>query len=118
MQNFGSWLLNILQERKISQSELARLAGISKGTVSNIINGTSGIGEDSLIAIAKALKLPHDLVFEKAGKFPPKLELSPTKRKLAHLAEDLPDSDIEMVISLLEQRQEYYRKNPKAKPTH
>ena len=116
MENFGSWLLNVLKEKNLSQSELARMAKISKGTVSNLINGTSGIGQDSLIAIAHALKLPPELVFEKAGLFPPKIELSPIKRKLAHLAEKLPDSDLEMVIALLEQREDYYKKNPQAKP--
>lgn len=100
----------------MSQSELARLANISKGTVSNLINGTSGIGQDSLIAVAHALKFPPELVFEKAGLFPPKIEASPIKRKLAHLAEGLPDSDIEIAIALLEQREEYYKKNPQAKP--
>lgn len=114
--NFGTWLLNVLQERKMSQSELARLAGISKGTVSNLVNGTSGIGQDSLTAIAHALKLPIDLVFEKAGLLPPKNGISPIKRKLAHLAEELPDSDVEIAIALLEQRFDYYKKNPQAKP--
>jgi transcriptional regulator with XRE-family HTH domain len=117
MENFGSWLLNVLREKEISQSELARRAHISKGTVSNLINGTSGIGEDSLIAIAKALNLPPEILFEKAGKFRPKPELSFIKRQLLHLAEGLPDSDVEIAIAMLEQRQEYYKKNPHAKPT-
>lgn len=69
-----------------------------------------------MTAIAHALKLPADLVFEKAGILPQKIEQSPIKRKLAHLAEGLPDSDVEMVIALLEQRSEYYKKNPNVKP--
>lgn len=117
MENFGSWLLNLLQEKNISQSELARRAHISKGTVSNLINGTSGIGEDSLISIAEALNLPPELLFEKAGKFRTKSELSSIKRKLLHVAQDMPDSDVEIAITLLEQRQEYYKKHPSAKPT-
>ena len=71
MENFGNWLLNVLREREMSQSELARVAGISKGTVSNLINGTSGIGQDSLLAIARALRLPPETVFRAAGIFPP-----------------------------------------------
>ena len=112
MENFGSWLLNTLRERKLSQSELARLAGISKGTVSNLINGTSGVGPDSLTAIAHALKLPVDLVFEKAKMLPQKPELSPIKRKLIHVAEsdELQDSDIELAITILEQRIEFNKK--------
>ena len=116
MENFGDWLLKELREAKISQSEFSRRSGLSKGTISNLINGTKGAGQDSLIAIARALKLPTDLVFEKAGLLPPKVELSPIKRKLAHLAENLPDSDLEMVIALLEQRQNYYKKSQSVKP--
>lgn len=116
MENFGTWLLNVLHEKKISQSELARLAGVSKGTISNLVNGTKGAGQDSLIAIAHVLKLPPELLFEKAGLFPPKNELSPVKRQLLHIAEGLPDSDVEIAITLLEQRQEYYKKHPQAKP--
>lgn len=116
MENFGDWLLEQLKKKNISQSELARIAGLSKGTISNLINGTKGSGEESLIAVAQALNLPHDLVFEKAGKFPPKPELSPIKRALLHVAEGLPDSDVELAISILEQRAEYYKKNPSAKP--
>lgn len=67
MENFGDWLLNTLRDRKMSQSELARRAGISKGTVSNLINGTSGIGQDSLIAISRALNLDRSTVFRAAG---------------------------------------------------
>lgn len=117
MENFGDWLLKQLKDRNISQSELARLAGISKGTISNLINGTRGAGQDSLSAIAHALKLPPELVFEKAGILPTKPELSPIKRALIHLTQDLPDSDLEMVIALLEQRSEYYKKHPQTKPT-
>ena len=110
-------MIERLREKNISQSELARMAGISKGTVSNLINGTKGAGQDSLTAVAHALRLPPELVFEKAGILPPKTEPSSIKRKLVHLAEDLPDSDVELVIAMLEQRQEYYRKNPSAKPS-
>jgi len=116
MENFGDWLLERLKEKNISQSELARMAGVSKGTISNLVNGTKGSGQESLTAIAHALRLPVDLVFEKAKLLPPKPELSAAKRKLLHLADGLPDTDIEIAIALLEQREEFYKKNPQAKP--
>lgn len=112
---FNEWLLKQLQDREWSQADLARHSGITKGAVSNYINGRVP-DESSLRKIAKAFNLPTDFVFEKAGILPPKPELSPVKRALLHLAEGLPDSDLEMVISLLEQRTEYYKKNPSAKP--
>lgn len=116
MERFSNWLLDELKKREMTQSDLARLAKLGSGTISNIMSGNRKVGQDTLTAIAHALKLPVDLVFEKAGLLPPKVEASPIKRKLAHMAEGLPDSDIEMVIALLEQREDYYKKNPQAKP--
>lgn len=72
MENFGEWLLRELKKRELSQSDLSKISGLSRGTLSNLINGTRGIGPDSLLAIAKALKLPPTQVFEAAGILPPK----------------------------------------------
>jgi len=116
MENFGMWLLKELEERNMSQSDLARACSITTAQISRIISGTRSAGKDSLTAIAHALRLPPDLVFEKAGVLPPKLELSPIKRALLHAAEGLPDSDLQLALSLLEQRQQYYKKNPQSKP--
>jgi transcriptional regulator with XRE-family HTH domain len=116
MDNFAAWLKRELENRNWKQADLVRATNLDSAVISYLINGKRNAGETTARAIARALKLPPELVFEKAGLLPPKPELSPTKRKLAHLAEDLPDSDIEMVITLLEQRQEYYKKNPKARP--
>jgi len=117
MDNFEKWLNGQLKERNWKPADLARQSGLSSAVVSNILNGHRNIGEKTGKAIAHALKLPVDLVYEKANMLPPKIELSPIKRKLAHLAEALPDSDVEMAIALLEQRDAYYKKHPEAKPT-
>lgn len=116
MERFSEWLLKELKDRDMTQADLSRIAGLGSGTISNIMIGNRKVGQDTLAKIAHALKLPPDLVFEKAGILPPKRDLSPIKRKLAHLAESLPDSDVETAIALLEQRDEYYKKNPGAKP--
>lgn len=112
---FNDWLLSQLQNMNWSQADLARYSGLTKGAISKYLSGRTP-DEAALRKIAHALKLPPELVFEKAGILPSKPELSPIKRKLAHLAQDLPDSDIEMAIALLEQRTEYYKKHPSAKP--
>lgn len=87
-----------------------RESNLDSAVISNLINGKRKSGEGTARAIAHAFKLPIDLVFEKAGLLPPKIEQSPIKRKLAHLAEGLPDSDVEIAIALLEQRMEVYKK--------
>lgn len=116
MKSFGQWLLEELEKRDMNQSDLARASNITTAQISRIISGRRGVGEQALTAIAHALRLPPDMVFEKAGILPPKPEMSPIKRKLLHLSEGLPESDIELAISLLEQRQDYYKKHPQSKP--
>jgi transcriptional regulator with XRE-family HTH domain len=71
MENFGSWLLQELEKRNWSQSDLVRASGISRGTLSNIISGNRGIGEKSLIAIADALNISPITIFRKTGLLPP-----------------------------------------------
>jgi transcriptional regulator with XRE-family HTH domain len=116
MRKFGSWLLKELDKHDMSQSDLARACKITTAQMSRIVSGERNAGTETLTNIAHAFKLPVDLVFEKAGLLPPNSELSPTKRTLINLAKGLPDSDLEMVIALLEQRDDYYKKNPKIKP--
>lgn len=115
--DFPRWLEKERQIRDWSQSDLARHAKTSRQVISDYENRKRKYYDDAvLVKIAHAFKLPPEVVFEKAGLLPPKPELSIIKRKLAHVAESLPDSDVEMAIAMLEQRSEYYRKNPNAKP--
>lgn len=64
---FPSWLLEILKERKMNQSELASAAGVASGSISDIISGRRRVGKNLALAIAKGLRLPPEIVFEKAG---------------------------------------------------
>ncbi len=108
MENFGEWLLNAMKEAGISsQSELARRAGLSKGTISNLVNGTKGVGIDSLSAIARVLRLPPDLVYEKANVFPANTDLSPVKRAAIHAIETADDEDVDFINRWLNDRQEH-----------
>jgi transcriptional regulator with XRE-family HTH domain len=116
MDNFPEWLNTQLTERRWKPADLARESHLSAAVISNILNGHRNAGEKTLIAIARGLHLPPKLVFEKAGILPQELELSPIKRQLIHLMEDMPDSDVELALALLEKRSDYYRQNPQVKP--
>lgn len=70
MENFSDWLLKEIEKKNWSQSDLVKAAGISRGTLSNILSGNRGIGEKSLTAIAHALNLSTVTVFRKAGLLP------------------------------------------------
>lgn len=66
MAEFSKWLRRKMEERDISQAELARRSGVSPSQVSKIYNGTSFLSVDACSAIARALELPPELVFRAA----------------------------------------------------
>jgi transcriptional regulator with XRE-family HTH domain len=71
MERFSDWLLKELAIRKLNQSQLATVAGLGSGTISNIMNGNRKVGQNTLIKIAEALKLPPETVFEAAHIYKP-----------------------------------------------
>ena len=67
MNDFSVWLLDELDRRGWRPTDLAREAGITDGTVSNILNGHKSPGWDACLSISKALHVPYDEVFSRAG---------------------------------------------------
>ena len=67
---FSNWLKEELKARGWNQSNLARRSNITSGQISRIISGTRGIGPDACHAIARALNIPSERVFRKAGFLP------------------------------------------------
>ena len=106
MKDFSTWLLNILQERKMSQSELARSARVSKGTISNLVHGTAGVGPDSLNAISRALKLPPEIVFRAAGILPPERASEEVIEEIIRLTSDLPESERNEILAYVRMRKD------------
>lgn len=118
MRSFREWLREEMKVQGFSQARLAQLAGLSPTTVCNALNGKRELGKLSLIKVAQVLQLPVEFVFEKAGVFHPTPELSTVKRKLAHVAKELPDSDVSIALTMLEQRLKFYKEHPKARPAN
>lgn len=106
----GDWLLKELEKRNWSQNELARRAGISSGTVSNLITGTKTPEQNTLIAIAEALKIPKETVLRAAEILPPIATNSEKESELIYLFRLLPKEEqdymlrhMQATISILEQ---------------
>ena len=54
---------DLMKERKVNQSELARLAGCNKSTISRFLSGqTDTISDDAIIAIAKGFNVTADFL--------------------------------------------------------
>ena len=71
MDKFIPWLLTELKNRSWRPADLARRAGLSMGSLSNILNGNRRAGPDLCKAVAQALGEPPEKVFRLAGLLPP-----------------------------------------------
>lgn len=112
---FSEWLITKLKELNWSQADLSRATGLTTGAVSNYVNGRIP-DEAALKKIAKAFKLPPDLVFEKAGILPPKNEDTQLERAILSLVKNLPVADQEAFHAMLETWESRKSISPKTAP--
>lgn len=62
-EEFGSLLQRLLDERGLSQTDLAKLTGIRASTISDWVNGKYFPKQDKRLLIAKALKISPTRLF-------------------------------------------------------
>jgi transcriptional regulator with XRE-family HTH domain len=111
---FANWVNHELEIRGWNQSTLTKKSGLAHGTISNILSGTRGIGEETCLALAKAFKLPPETVFRAAGLLPPKKDIDPEIERAMHLASQLSEEELQEVIKIVElklDRQEREKEN-------
>lgn len=117
--NFGTWLLDELKERNMIQAELARACKITTAQMSRIISGTRNPGKDTIVKIAKALKIPPEVVFRAAGLLPPTVD-DPWVEKQTHRLSQISDPTLReiannFILSIVEQ-EDAKQKKQKLKP--
>jgi transcriptional regulator with XRE-family HTH domain len=71
MEKFIPWLLEELNKRSWRPADLAHRAGLSTGSLSNVLSGNRNAGPDICNAVARALGEPEEKVFRLAGLLPP-----------------------------------------------
>ncbi len=74
MDNFGDWLDKQLKLLDLSQADLSRTTGITTAHMSRLISGQRKPGNDAILSIARALKIPPEDVFRAAGILPPAID--------------------------------------------
>lgn len=89
MNTFTEWIQQQLDERDWKRSVLARQAGISESTLSNIMNGNRNAGMDAIVSIAKGFKLPPEIALRKAGIIPDVPDDDPQVKQIVDLARNL-----------------------------
>jgi len=71
MTEISEWLDQQIQERGWSSSELARRAGISQSSVSNVLTGKQIPGLEFCKGVARALGMRTEELLQRAGHLPP-----------------------------------------------
>ncbi len=95
-----TWLIEKLNENRMSMRELARKSGISHSTISQVVNGAQTPTYEFCIAIAKGLGLAQDEVLTLAGKLPKPPEWTPDLQEWTYLFEQLTDEDKAEMLQL------------------
>lgn len=96
--NFGTWLAEELTRRRWEQSELRRYGGLTSGQVSRIISGERKAGPHACVIIARAMGLPPEEVFRRAGLLPPVRESVEGTRELVYLFENISEDDRQRLL--------------------
>ena len=121
---FTNWLNNELDKQGWTQSELARRAGLSRGTLSNITSGSKGIGEETCRAIARAFNVPPETVFRAAGILPNNPGMDEDYEELKHIFNQMTDEEQEEFLAQgrlkidLRSKRGDLREKPQARPAH
>lgn len=66
---FSDWLSHELKRRNMTQADLVRVSGLSSSQISRILSMQRPPGMKALTAIANGLRLPPELVYQKAALF-------------------------------------------------
>ena len=69
--DFPKWLQERLDQRDMTQADLARKGGLTTATISRIMGGSRRPGPEACRAIALALEVKEEEVFRQAGLLSP-----------------------------------------------
>jgi len=82
---FAEWLQLELDKRGWSQSDCARAADLNRAVINKLLNGKCKPQPSTLIAIARAFKIPVEIAYRAAGLLPPSVDLDDTTAELMHI---------------------------------
>jgi transcriptional regulator with XRE-family HTH domain len=113
--NFAAWLNSELNKRGWNQNHLAKKAGLASGTISNIVNGSKGMGIDTAVALARALNISPQTVLEAAGLLPPDPEADPGFEEWTYMLSQLPERDRDELLQIARLKLERQEKEEAAR---
>jgi transcriptional regulator with XRE-family HTH domain len=101
MDNFTEWLMEELNRRDWTPAALANKAGINAGSLSHILNKNRNPGPEVCVSIARALNIPPEEVFRRAGLLPTKPLEATGESELLYLYRQLDQGKQILALSTL-----------------
>lgn len=98
---FSEWLVDELRKRGMTQADLARASGISRGGISNLINQVRNPDAETCLSISRALNLPPETVFRAAGLLPPVDKDTEYQEQFFHYLSQLSPQERQEILELL-----------------
>lgn len=82
---FAGWLQSEMDKRGWSQSDCARAADLNRAVINKLLNGKCRPQPPTLIAIARAFKIPVETAYRAAGLLPASADLDDTTAELMYI---------------------------------
>lgn len=86
---FAQWLQSEIDRRGWSQSDCARAADLNRAVINKLLNGKCRPQPPTLIAIARAFKIPVEAAYRAAGLLPPSTDLDDTTAELMYVFQSI-----------------------------
>ena len=82
---FAEWLQSEIDKRGWSQSDCARAADLNRAVINKLLNGKCRPQPATLIAIARAFKIPPETAYRAAGLLPPSPDIDASAAELMYV---------------------------------
>lgn len=113
--SFSEWLLQEMEERGLTQAELARMSGTSRTSINNVILQIRNPGPSLCRAIADALNIPPEEVFMKAGILPQQQKPDILTRSILAILDKLPKEEQEEILDYAQYQLNKFERKQKKK---
>ncbi len=117
---FSEWLQAEMDKRDWSQSDCARAAELNRAVINKLLNGKCKPQPSTLVAIARAFKIPVETAYRAAGLLPPSTDYDDTTEELMHVFKSIQSPQrrstaIMLLKALVTEEESERRSDPKGK---
>lgn len=117
---FSEWLQAEMDKRDWSQSDCARAAELNRAVINKLLNGKCKPQPSTLVAIARAFKIPVEIAYRAAGLLPPSVDHDDTIEQLMYVFNSIQSPQrrstaIMLLKALVTEEENERRSDPKGK---